>query len=231
MKRTAIIIGALALLAVSPAYSENPILGAKAGIIEGQSVQQNPIVADSVKAAVAEQKPVIEAAPELLKVDSTQAVPPLPKIEPQNPEVSRVEPPQISKPTLKESEARRLKNKDTDFNNADVKLFNVEIEASDLSSLDLKRIVFNIRPQQIIKSTRWTLYIFNAKVKTWSESEVNRWALKAINGKGVPPLNVIWDGTDSKGKPVARGKYYCLMTATDIDGQQYASDWYNLKLK
>ncbi len=232
MKRTAIIIVALALSAISPAYAENPILGAKAGIIKGEAVQQNPIVADTIKAAIAEQKQAFDVAPAQLKVDTPLIVPPPAKIEPMNPQMSpKAEPPIVSKATLKEEQALQPKDKDTNFKNANVKLFNVEIEVNDLSSLELRRVVFYVRPQQIIKSTSWKLYIFNAKVKTWSESEVNRWALKVIEGKGVPPLNVIWNGMDNKGRPVARGKYFFLMTAVDIAGQQYASVWFNLKLK
>lgn len=232
MKRTAIIVGALALLAISPAYAENQILGAKAGIIKGEAAQQNPIVADTIKAAVAEQKQAIEVAPAQSKVDSPLVIPPPTINEPINPQASpKAEPQVVSKPNLKEEQALQPKDKDTNFKNTNLKLFNVEIEVNDLSSLELRRVVFYVRPQQIIKSTSWKLYIFNAKVKTWSESEVNRWALKVIEGKGVPPLNVIWNGMDNKGKPVARGKYFFLMTATDIGGQQYASDWFNLKLK
>ncbi|HBZ00646.1 MAG TPA: hypothetical protein DEO84_04905, partial [candidate division Zixibacteria bacterium] len=114
---------------------------------------------------------------------------------------------------------------------ADIKAFSVEMEVSDISSMDLKRVVFYVRPQQVIKTTSWKLYIFKAKIKTWSDEETNRWALRVIEGKGVPPINIIWDGVDSKGELVEPGKYYFLMTAIDVKGQNYATDWFNFKLQ
>ncbi len=135
MTRTAIIVGALALLAISPAYAESPILGARAGIIKGEA-QKNPIVVDTIKAAVAEQKEANVVAPAQLKVDSPLVIPPPAKIEPLNPQASpKAELPAVTKPTSKEEQALQPKDKDTDFKNANVKLFNVEIEVNDLSSL------------------------------------------------------------------------------------------------
>jgi hypothetical protein len=139
--------------------------------------------------------------------------------------------PQIFKSqNIEDVEAPKV-DKDTDFQNSDVKTFNVQMEVSDISSMDLKRIVFYVRPQQVVKTTSWKLYVFKAKIKTWNDDEANRWALRVIEGKGVPPINIIWDGLDTKGELVSTGKYYFLMTAIDIKGDHYATDWFNFKLE
>lgn len=139
--------------------------------------------------------------------------------------------PQIFQTPKTEDQEIPKADKDTDFKAADIKAFSVEMEVSDISSMDLKRVVFYVRPQQVIKTTSWKLYIFKAKIKTWSDEETNRWALRVIEGKGVPPINIIWDGVDSKGELVEPGKYYFLMTAIDVKGQNYATDWFNFKLQ
>jgi hypothetical protein len=146
-------------------------------------------------------------------------------------EKKEAEKPQIFKTQkIEDVEAPKV-DKDTDFQVGDVRMLNVEMEVSDISSMDLKRVVFYVRPQQVVKTTSWRLYIFKAKIKTWSDDEANRWALRIIEGKGVPPINIIWDGLDSKGELISTGKYYFLMTAIDIKGDHYATDWFNFKLE
>ncbi len=146
-------------------------------------------------------------------------------------EKKEAETPQIFQAPIKDEQEAPLETKDTDFKTADFKTFNVAMEVSDISSMDLKRVVFYVRPQQVIKTTSWKLYIFKAKIKTWSEEEAGRWSLRVIEGKGVPPINIIWDGLDTKGELVQKGKYYFLMTAVDVKGQNYATEWFNFKLE
>jgi hypothetical protein len=146
-------------------------------------------------------------------------------------EKKEIEKPQIFKTQENDDIEAPKVDKDTDFKIADVKILNVEMEVSDISSMDLKRVVFYVRPQQVVKTTSWKLYIFKAKIKTWSDDEANRWALRIIEGKGVPPINIIWDGLDTKGELVSTGKYYFLLTAIDIKGDRYATDWFNFKLE
>jgi hypothetical protein len=134
------------------------------------------------------------------------------------------------KPEEKEIEAP-IKDQDTDFENAEFKHFNVDMEVNNVASLDFRRIVFYIRPQQVIKTVSWNLYIFKAKIKAWSEDEAGRWALARIEGKGVPPINVVWNGLDTGGEYVPAGKYYYILTAEDVKGQKYATEWFNFKLE
>ncbi len=109
--------------------------------------------------------------------------------------------------------------------------FDVMLDVSDLSGIDLRRIVFYIRPQQIIKTNSWKLYIFKEKIKQWSETEANTWALKVIEGKGVPPINVIWDGKLQDDRLLPKGKYYYILTAVDEKGINYATEWQKFSLE
>jgi hypothetical protein len=124
-----------------------------------------------------------------------------------------------------------IENSDTDFQGVEYKIFNVEMEANNIASMDFRRIVFYVRPQQAIKTVSWKLYVFKAKVKAWSEEETSRWALAVVEGKGVPPINIIWNGTATNGDLVPAGKYYYILTAADSKGQNYATDWFNFKLE
>jgi hypothetical protein len=140
------------------------------------------------------------------------------------------ETPKVFQPTPKPDMESPLVDKDTDFKNASYLQFEVEMEVSDISSLDLQRIVFYVRPQQVMKSTSWKLYIFKAKVKSWTNEEANKWALQIIEGKGVPPINIIWDGMTRSNELVPKGKYYYLLTAVDDKGKNYSTVWHSFKL-
>jgi hypothetical protein len=134
------------------------------------------------------------------------------------------------KPEKTEEEAP-LKDSDTDFKEAEFKQFNVSMEVNTVASMDFRRVVFYVRPQQVVKTISWKLYIFKAKIKAWSEAEAGRWAVATVEGKGVPPINVIWNGTDASGEFAAAGKYYYILTAEDTKGRKYATEWFNFKLE
>jgi len=176
------------------------------------------------------------------RVEETKA--PLPKVEVKKPlpkeEIKKQLPPkgpvtpvpaQIFKEPAKVEVEPPLKDKDTDFAKSEVLKYNIVMEVNAISSLDFKRIVFYARPQQVVKTTAWKLYIFKAKIKSWTEEETSRWALAKIEGKGVPPVNMVWDGMGSDGQYVPSGKYYYILTAVDAKGQNYATEWFSFKLE
>ncbi len=109
--------------------------------------------------------------------------------------------------------------------------YDVMMDAADISAADFKRIVFYLRPQRVLMTNNWTLYVFRAKIKNWSEEEIDRWALKVIDGRGVPPLNVVWDGIARDGTLLPPGKYYYILTAEDANGNRYATKWHDFKLE
>ena len=116
-------------------------------------------------------------------------------------------------------------DQDTEFDPGKYERYEVEMEVSDISTMDAKRIVFYLRPQTIINTNSWKLYIFKAKIKKWSQAEIDKWALKVIQGKGVPPINVVWDGISGDGKMLPAGGYYYILTAVDTRGQSFATKW------
>ncbi|UCC80832.1 MAG: hypothetical protein JSW64_05590 [Candidatus Zixiibacteriota bacterium] len=120
---------------------------------------------------------------------------------------------------------------DTEFDIKKFERYKVEMDVADISSMDYKRVVFYLRPQTIINTNSWKLYVFKAKIKKWSEVEIDRWALKVIEGKGLPPLNVVWDGISSDGRLLPPGKYYCILTAVDQQGRHFATQWHNFNLE
>ena len=122
-------------------------------------------------------------------------------------------------------------DRDTNFDTGKYERYDVDMNVADISSMDAKRIVFYLRPQTIINTNLWKLYIFKAKIKKWDEEEIDRWALKVIQGKGLPPINVIWGGVSRDGKLLPPGKYYYILTAVDLQGQQFATKWHNFILE
>lgn len=140
-------------------------------------------------------------------------------------------PAQIFKEPAKDEAELPLKDKDTDFGKIEFLKYNVAMEVNAISSLDFKRIIFYARAQQLVKTVTWRLYIFKAKIKSWTEEEANRWALATIEGRGVPPGNIVWNGIGSDGQYVPAGKYYYILTAVDAKGQNYATEWFSFKLE
>jgi hypothetical protein len=122
-------------------------------------------------------------------------------------------------------------DRDTDFEARQYEKYDVDMDVSDISSMAFKRIVFYLRPQTIIQTTNWKLYIFKAKLANWEETDIDRWALKIVEGKGLPPINVVWDGKAGDGRLLPPGKYYCILTAQDSDGQNYATGWHKFNME
>jgi hypothetical protein len=181
------------------------------------------------------------AAPEKTEQEKSKPAEFFAKEEPKKPEpvkmLAQAEP-EVPKPAkiFKNTEMGKegdtpLKDKDTDFKNVQFFQFNAEMEVSNISTMDVKKIVFYVRPLQVVKTASWKLYIFKAKIKTWSEEEAGRWAVAAIDGKGVPPINIIWDGLGQDGQYVPSGKYFYLLTAESATGEKYATKWFSFKLE
>jgi hypothetical protein len=204
--------------------------------IESPQMTQAPKKAETPQTTKAPKKTEsIQGKPATQNVESSQAVTGLQKTEStqQKPPIQIAQAPQVLQPPKKAETTREnpVENGNPRLETPEVTPFDIKMEVNEISSLDMKRVVFYVRPQQVVKSTSWKLYIFKAKIKDWNEEEASRWALRVIEGKGVPPINVIWDGVDSNGDSAAKGKYYFILTAIDVKGQHYATDWFNFKLK
>jgi hypothetical protein len=169
------------------------------------------------------------------KVETPQSVQAPKKIEstPEKPPVQLAQAPQVieAPQSVEPSGQKPEQNRNANLETPEITPINIQMEVNEISSLDLKRVVFYVRPQQVIKSTTWKLFIFKAKVKDWNEDEAGRLALRVIEGRGVPPINVMWDGVDSRGNLVSKGKYYYILTATGVKGEYYLTDWFDFKLK
>jgi hypothetical protein len=151
------------------------------------------------------------------------AIPPAAKVEAPPAEYDETEKvPEVNKNPI---------DRDTEFDSGKYERYDVEMDVSDVSSMDFKRIVFYIRPQSLINTNSWKLYIFKAKIKKWSEENIDRWALKVIEGKGVPPINVVWNGISQDGKLLPSGKYYYILTAVDQEGHHFATAWENFNIE
>ncbi len=122
-------------------------------------------------------------------------------------------------------------DKDTEFDSRSYSRFDIEMDMADISALNFKRIVFYVRPQEIIKTNYWKLYVFQAKIKNWDNEEIDRWALKVIEGKGIPPMHIVWDGVSQDGTLLPEGKYYYILTAVDAQGQNFATKWHKFRLE
>jgi hypothetical protein len=163
-------------------------------------------------------------APEPAKI--SQPIEPAKIQQPKAPEPPKI----LKKPEPIQEPVAPLKDRDTDFEISKFSHFDVEMEVNLLMSMDTKRIVFYVRPKQIVKTANWRLYIFKAKVKSWTDEESIRLAAKIIEGKGVPPINIVWDGTGADGDYVPSGKYYYILTAESVKGEKYATEWFSFKL-
>ncbi len=158
-------------------------------------------------APVEEAKPVVEPPPvlEVAGIDEVQTVEPTKNMPP--PIIENMQPAKIEP------------------NPADYMKLAVSLDVSDISMMGEKRIVFYIRPERVVKLTSWKLYILKSKLKDWSESKLEADAIHYIEGKGIPPINVIWNGTLRNGGHAPAGKYHFILTGIDKTGQRYISGW------
>jgi len=101
----------------------------------------------------------------------------------------------------------------------------LNLDVSDISMGEDRRIIFYLRPVKVVKLTSWKLFVFKAKLKDWSEEKAQAFSLHEIEGKGIPPINVIWNGLLNDGMMVPSGKYYFVLTGEDKFGQRYLSEW------
>lgn len=108
---------------------------------------------------------------------------------------------------------------------------NLELDVTQLNTGRENRIVFYLRPQNLIKLNIWKLYIFAAKLKDWTDKGADSFSLHTIDGKGIPPLSVIWNGLLSDRRPIKPGKYYFVVLGEDMYGERYMSDWHKFKIE
>lgn len=155
-----------------------------------------------------------------------------PPIEESQPTLTR---PAVEEEEVEEEEIPRTNDnpidRDTNFDISTFERYDVEMDVSDISTMDAKRIVFYLRPQKLLNTNSWKLYVFKAKIKKWNEMEIERWALKIIEGKGIPPINVVWDGVSGDGRLLPSGKYYFILTAVDQQGRNFATGWKKFDIK
>jgi len=119
---------------------------------------------------------------------------------------------------------------DTNFESYNFQQYDVEIRSINISRLDFKRVIFYFSRKHIIKSSAWKLYVFKAKIKNWNSNEIDRWVLKTIDGRGLPPLNIAWDGITDNGELLSEGGYYAVLTAEDSDGLRFATKWHKFHI-
>jgi len=93
------------------------------------------------------------------------------------------------------------------------------------------RLIFYLKPDGFLGLSSWRLYIFSAKLKDWSETGADSYALHSIGNKGLPPLNVVWDGMLENGRMISPGKYYFIVMGTDQYGQKYKTKWKKFKVE
>ena len=93
------------------------------------------------------------------------------------------------------------------------------------------KLVFYLRRQGLLRLNAWKLYVFSAKLKNWTESAASSYAVYKIEGKGITPLTVIWNGILEDGSYLKPGKYYYVVIAWDKYGQAYKSNWFKFKVK
>jgi len=115
---------------------------------------------------------------------------------------------------------------DTNFENFKFQRYDVEIRSTNISRLDFKRVIFYFNRKQVILTSSWKLFVFKAKIRNWNSDEIDRWVLKTIDGKGIPPINIAWDGITDDGRLLPEGNYYAVLTAMDSDGERFATKWH-----
>jgi len=118
------------------------------------------------------------------------------------------------------------KNKDKEFSR-----LNLSLECTSMAIAEGKRIIFYLRPDGFINVESWKLYVFTAKLKKWNSAVVDQYALAVIKGKGLPPLNVVWEGILDRGGKIKPGKYYYVVLGEDREGNAYMTDWCKFKIE
>ena len=108
---------------------------------------------------------------------------------------------------------------------------NLDMSVTQLSTGITNRIIFYLKPEGLINISAWKLYVLHSKLKHWNDDTANSQALALIDGKGLTPLNIVWDGELLQGGTIQKGKYYFVIIAQDSYGNRYMSDWDKFSIK
>jgi len=108
---------------------------------------------------------------------------------------------------------------------------NLDLSVTQLNTGITNRIIFYLKPEGLINISSWKLYVLHGKIKHWNDDVANSQALALIDGKGLTPLNVVWDGELLQGGKIQKGKYYFVIIAQDSYGTRYMSDWDKFSVK
>ncbi|MCD6163651.1 MAG: hypothetical protein J7K40_14715 [candidate division Zixibacteria bacterium] len=111
------------------------------------------------------------------------------------------------------------------------KKLNLNLNYAHLNIGNSNRLVFYLKPEGFLNLSSWKLYIFSAKLKDWSETAADSYALHSIGNKGLPPLNVVWDGKLASGQMIRPGKYFFIVMGIDQFGQKSKTKWVKFKVE
>jgi hypothetical protein len=200
------------------------------------SIEQEPVVElapadepmpETEPAPIVEPTPIVEPIPIAEPAKDEPQLAQIPAIVPQ-PEIEEIEttPEAIEPPAPPPAKATTPAPEPISF----MKL-KVETDFTQLNVGTGNRLIFYLRPEGIVNLTAWKLYVFNAKLKDWSNEGADLYAIHKIEGKGIPPLNVVWNGILKNGHFIDSGKYFYVVIGVDKYGQYYQSDWHKFNLK
>ncbi|MCP4632403.1 MAG: hypothetical protein GY855_05715 [candidate division Zixibacteria bacterium] len=101
-----------------------------------------------------------------------------------------------------------------------------------LSTSGRLNFMFLLTPADTGEPFRWKLYINNKRPAPTDLNTIEKRSFRIIEGKGMVPGVIVWDGKSSDNNRTAKsGKYYYSMVVWDTDGEVWRSEWSEFKVR
>lgn len=77
----------------------------------------------------------------------------------------------------------------------------------------------------------WKILITDRPLTSYVSGESDTGAIQVIEGRGIPPSIIVWEGTDKKGMRVSPGKFHYSVMIQTLDGAKHLSNWSSLTIE
>ncbi|GEM_PF-2910925 len=122
----------------------------------------------------------------------------------------------INEPTSEKQKFERLK---------------LSARIEDLSTDYQKNYMLMFEPYINFTPLYWKIYIQKKRPKPTTLINIEKQAVKIIEGTGKIPSVIVWNGKDNEGRICKGGKYYYSLIISDDSGRLWRSRWQDFKMR
>jgi hypothetical protein len=132
---------------------------------------------------------------------------------------------------IKQGEALRKDYAQSSSNSNEWNKMSLHGRVEDLSSSRLTRYMFILQPGFSGRTSAWKVFIHDRRPKPTGLENMEKRAVKVLDGQGNVPGVIVWDGKNKDHFDCDGGRYYYSLVVWDADGQVWRSSWYDFPVR